>query len=92
MNRNYYLNFNNVVKKSLLAPLDGRKSFYGKCCEMLYKNGDTALFSYDTLILVKNTAGKYRRFWGSWSATTGRHVRAFNGFNKKDYEALSVED
>lgn len=43
-------------------------------------------------------AKKYYRWigsideWTEWSPTTGRHIRAFSGMNKKEYLALPVVD
>lgn len=51
-------------------------------------NGDKVLFSYDTKILTKKANGDLIRHWLGWSATTGRHIAAFCGLNKKQFEAL----
>lgn len=89
MSRNYYLS--KAIGLTELYPADGRNSFYGKAIVKNYPNGDRALFSYNTLILVETAKGKTKRYWEDYSATTGRHVIAFNGMNKKAYEALKVE-
>ena len=73
-----------------LKPNDGRKSFYGKAFVVESENGDRTLFSYNTKILTMNSSGEYTRFWGGWSATTGRHIKAFCGMNKAEYTALPI--
>lgn len=70
-----------------LTPCDNHKSFYGKAKVFEDENGKT-LYSYDTKILTITKEGKYIKFWNDWSATTGRHIAAFCGLNKKQYEAL----
>ena len=66
-----------------------RKSFYGKAKVAILDNGDEILFSYGTPIIYKDLdKGKAYRLWDGWSATTGRHITAFIGLNKKAYQAL----
>lgn len=65
------------------------KSFYGKAKVAILENGDEVLFSYGTPIIYKDlNKGKAYRLWDDWSATTGRHIAAFIGINKKGYQAL----
>lgn len=71
-----------------LAPTDSHKSFYGKCYIEELPNGDKILFSYDTKILTKKASGELIRHWLGWSLTTGRHIAAFCGLNKKQYQEL----
>ena len=68
-----------------LSPSDSRKSFYGKAFVLVNTDGAAMLFSYDTAILECGADGKYTRIWNGWSATTGRHIAAFSGLNKKAY-------
>ena len=72
-----------------LAPTDSHKSFYGKA-KVLVENDTETLVSYDTPIIRRYSNGKLERLWSGWSATTGRHVAAFCGINKKQYEAMEV--
>ena len=67
-----------------LRPNDGHKSFYGKA---IVKNG--TLFSYGTPIMSIN--GVTVRHWDDWTKTTGRHIQAFSGLNKKDFYRLQYE-
>ena len=78
------------MKAYELAPVDSRKSFYGKAKVAIGDNGAEVLYSYDTPIIRRCSNGKLERLWSGWSATTGRHVAAFCGINKKQYEAMEV--
>lgn len=71
-----------------LKPCDSHKSFYGKAKVFEDENGNKTLYSYDTKILTVSKDGSIKKFWFDWSATTGRHIAAFCGLNKKQYESL----
>lgn len=71
-----------------LIPTDGRKSFYGKARVKEYSDGSTILQSYTTDIIKRESDGTLIRLWHGWSVTTGRHISAFCGLNKKGFEAL----
>ena len=72
-----------------LTPTDGRKSFYGKAYTITDGTGET-LYSYNTPIL-RAEGGRLIRIWMGWSATTGRHIRAFCGLNKAEFLALPTD-
>lgn len=72
-----------------LAPNGSRKSFYGKA-KVIVENDTETLVSYDTPIMRRYSSGKLERLWSGWSATTGRHIAAFCGINKKQYEDMEV--
>ena len=76
------------MRKFELMPNDGRKSFYGKAIVEIDNEGSETLYSYGTPILTKRTNGKIVKHWDGWSATTGRHIKAFCGLNKAQYTAL----
>ena len=76
------------MKMYELKPIDGRKSFYGKAL-VIEEDGVETLYSYGTPIIRKNKNGSYDRLWFEWSATTGRHIMAFCGMNKKEFISLS---
>ena len=78
----------NTIKTYDLIPQDGRKSFYGKARVIISEDGTETLYSYNTPIVSRDPSGVLTRIWGGWSATTGRHVKAFCGLNKAGYEAL----
>lgn len=76
-----------VMNKYQLVPNDGHKSFYGKAIVKVC-DGCEFLESYGTLIMSRRD-GVLLRHWDGWSATTGRHIKAFCGLNKKEFMALS---
>ena len=76
------------MRKYELIPNDGRKSFYGKAVVEVADDGSETLYSYGTPIAKKTAAGELVRLWDGWSATTGRHIKAFCGLNKAAYMAL----
>ena len=71
-----------------LAPTDGHKSFYGKARVKVDDDGSETLISYNTPVLKRLPSGTLVRLWGGWSATTGRHIRAFAGLYKAEFMAL----
>lgn len=73
-----------------LSPKDGRKSFYGKAKVKVEDNGAEILMSYNTPVMRRCINGKLERLWSGCSATTGRHIAAFCGINKNQYEAMEV--
>ena len=72
-----------------LVPVDGRKSFYNKAIVRFEKKGEV-LYSYHTPVMVRRPSGKLERLWNGWSATTGRHVKAFCGISKKEWDKMEV--
>lgn len=76
------------MKRYELAPVDGRKSFYGKAYVEINHDGSETLYSYQTPIIRRETDGTFTRLWGGWSATTGRHINAFCGMRKADFVKL----
>ena len=76
------------MRKFELMPNDGRKSFYGKAIVEIDNEGSETLYSYGMPILTKRTNGEMIKHWDGWSATTGRHIKAFCGLNKAQYTAL----
>ena len=90
------------IKRYELSPVDGRKSFYGKAMVLVFLDGSEALSSYDRLIIVREADGTLVRVadkWEGpdgkmtdWSATTGRHIKAFCGIDKKTYLAMPVDE
>lgn len=71
-----------------LRPIDRKKSFYGKARVCVESDGSEVLYSYNTPIIRREKSGRLHRLWFSWSATTGRHIRAFCGMNKAEFSAL----
>ena len=76
-----------------LTPIDARKSFYGKCCELIA--GDTKILkSYSSLVAVikNNTIYLNNNIDGEllFSNTTLRHIKSFLANN--GLEILSKKD
>jgi len=76
------------MKSYALIPTDGRKSFYNKAIVTVDENGAETLYSYGTAIIKRLVSGELVRLWAGWSATTGRHIKAFCGLNKAGFMAL----
>ncbi|MDD6560927.1 MAG: hypothetical protein PUF17_08150 [Lactimicrobium massiliense] len=74
-----------------LKPVDGRKSFYGKATVTIADDGSQTLYSYHTPIVRKDSDGSLHRLYDGWSTTTGRHIYAFCGMHKKEFEALPLQ-
>lgn len=75
-----------------LCPTDGRRSFYGKAKVFRHTDGAATLRSYDTNVMRRDADGSLHRLWSGWSATTGRHVKAFCGLDKKAWDKMPVEN
>lgn len=76
------------MSKYELIPTDGRKSFYGKAVVMVEDNGTETLYSYNTPIIKRLVSGELVKIWDGWTATTGRHIKAFCGLSKAEYMSL----
>lgn len=74
-----------------LKPITNQKSFYGKATVIVLSDGTQLLKSYETIVLKRKPDGELVRTWQGWSATTGKHIAAFAGINKKQYLSLSLE-
>ena len=70
-----------MIKKYILPNTNG------KACLIMTDNGER-LVSYKTTVLFKDKTGKLYRTWGSWSMTTGKHIKQYAGLNKAEYQAL----
>lgn len=76
------------MSKYELIPTYGRKSFYGKAVVMVEDNGTETLYSYNTPIIKRLVSGELVKIWDGWTATTGRHIKAFCGLSKAEYMSL----
>lgn len=74
-----------------LAPTNGQRSFYGKARVHVYDDGAKELYSYDTLIMRIEADGTMRRFYDGYTHTTGKHIKAFCGLRKADFEKLPLD-
>ncbi len=77
------------MKTYELQPTNNQKSFYGKAT-VIIENDTETLKSYSTLIIKRTKSGELVRLWDGWSATTGKHIAAFCGLNKKQFLALPL--
>ena len=69
-----------MMKKFELAPIDGRKSFYGKCSVEEWNAGKVAvLTSYKTKVaaIVNGEFIRIKDYSFEYSQTTLRHINAF---------------
>lgn len=76
------------MKRYELTPNDGRKSFYGKAVVEIAADGSETLYSYNTPIIKRSSNGDLVKLWDGWTATTGRHIKAFCGLSKAEFLAL----
>lgn len=76
-----------------LLPLEeqSQKSFYGKARVRINEDASETLYSYDVKIMTKYDDGRIEKHWNHWTATTGKHIKAFSGLNKKQYIELPIE-
>lgn len=72
-----------------LKPVDGRKSFYGKAVVEISSDGTETLYSYQTPVM-RRKGSELTRLWSGYSTTTGRHVAAFCGIKKADWDKMEV--
>lgn len=72
-------------------PEQNQKSFYNKAVVRVDKDGTQKLYSYNTLIISRDAQGNYKRYWDDWTQTTGKHIKAFSGLNKKQFLNLKME-
>lgn len=77
-----------MLKTYELHPAQNQKSFYGKAIVKVDENGTETLYSYETPIISKNKDGKLTRLRFDYTATTGKHIKAFCGLNKAEFEKL----
>lgn len=76
-----------------LIPLEeqSQTSFYGKARVRINEDASETLYSYDVKIMTKYDDGRIEKHWNHWTATTGKHIKAFSGLNKKQYIELPIE-
>jgi hypothetical protein len=76
------------MKEYELKPITKQKSFYGKAIVKIDTVGNEILYSYDTPIIKRTKEGKLIKLWNDYSVTTGKHIKAFCGLNKKEFMEL----
>ena len=74
----------NIKQIFELSPIDGRKSFYGRC-KVIATDTKVYLLSYSTIVCYWDDIDlTFVKSWDGYSATTMRHINAFMrslGFN-----------
>ena len=78
------------MRRYELIPIDGRKSFYGKVIVEMKDDGSETLYSYGTPVIKCDPLKNLERLYDGWSLTTGRHIKAFCGLNKKEFFDLPL--
>lgn len=73
-----------------LKPSDSHVSFWGKAV-VIEAGNIRMLRSYRTIVAYIDGSGKFHRTWEGWSATTGRHIKAFGGPRKAEWVKMPVE-
>lgn len=74
-----------------LMPVGSVKSFYGKAVVIVDDDGNETLRSYQTDVIRQDADGSLHRLYDKWTATTGRHIFAFCGISKKQWDEMEVE-
>ena len=67
------------AEKFELSPLNGRKSFGGKCHAWRFPGGEFSLVSFGTLVATWH-GGKLHRHWSGETGVPVQHVRSFAAF------------
>lgn len=90
---NYKIYDDYTNKPLTLDPLpeQNQKSFYNKAYVKINEDGTEFLYSYGALILSISIGGTIKRHWDNWTQTTGRHIKAFCRYNKKQFLNLNME-
>lgn len=87
--RNYQIK--NVTQVFELTPLpeQHQKSFYGKA--KVYVTPEWQyLCSYDEVVCRRSSEGRVERIWSGSTSTTRKHIKAFTGLLKRDYDLCPV--
>lgn len=70
-----------------LKPNDSHKSFYKKAYVEVSNDGTETLYSYGAPIVSRH-GSELKRLWYGYSRTTQRHIVAFCGLNKTEFDKL----
>ena len=66
-----------VLRIAELLPMDGHKSFNGRC-KVIETRSRVYLLSYTTIVCYwDNNTNKFGKLWNDYSATTMRHINSF---------------
>lgn len=83
---------NNMSKIYELTPAteQNQASFYGKAKVVVEEDGTETLYSYDTPIIKRLPDGTLVRLYDNYTMTTGKHIKAFCGLDKKAFTEMPV--
>ena len=83
---------NNMSKIYELTPTENQnqESFYGKAKVVVEEDGTETLYSYDTAIIKRLPDGTLVRLYDDYTTTTGKHIKAFCGLDKKAFTKMPV--
>lgn len=81
---------NNMKKIYELTPTTGQASFCGKAKVVVEEDGTETLYSYDTPIIKRLPDGTLVRLYDDYTMTTGKHIKAFCGLDKKAFTKMPV--
>ena len=86
------MNIRDYVEVYDLVPKaeQGQDTFYGKARVYIDKDGSETLCSYDTPIARKMPNGEVQKLWDDWTTTTGKHIYAFCGMRKKEWDVTPL--
>ena len=84
---------NDMSKIYELTPTEQQNqgSFYGKAKVVVEEDGTETLYSYDTAIIKRLPDGTLVRLYDDYTMTTGKHIKAFCGLDKKAFTKMPVE-
>ena len=86
-----WLKEENNMKIYELTPTTGQASFHGKAKVMIEEDGTETLYNYDTPIIKRLPDGTLVRLYDDYTMTTGKHIKAFCGLDKKAFTKMPVE-
>lgn len=78
-----------MKKERTIKKVESLKGSNGKALIKTMTDGSRVLQSYYTDVLEISKTGKITVLWNGWSCTTGKHIKAFCGLNKKELEKLN---
>lgn len=87
--RNYQIKNVTQVFELMPLPEQHQKSFYGKA--KVYVTPEWQyLCSYDEVVCRRSSEGRVERIWSGSTTTTRKHIKAFTGLLKRDYDLCPV--
>lgn len=87
-----WLKEENNMKIYELTPTENQNqaSFGGKAKVVIEEDGTETLYSYGTAIIKRLPDGTLVRLYDDYTMTTGKHIKAFCGLDKKAFTKMPV--